>query len=112
MALIEHTYSKYNWKVPAGLFFAIVFISTLVFFFLGYPSFLSSNWKPTLLVKWQSSNRIKVADPKVYFWLINSEKQKQEALAKGISAEKLVLDLRQGLKLDLFEINQALYNDS
>ncbi len=112
MALIENTYSKYNWKVPAGLFFAIVFISTLVFFFLGYPSFLSSNWKPTLLVKWQSSNKIKVADPKVYFWLINSEKQKKEALEKGISAEKLVLDLRQGLKLDLFEINQALYNDS
>tara|TARA_Y100000589_G_scaffold88741_1_gene83047 strand:- start:4070 stop:6163 length:2094 start_codon:yes stop_codon:yes gene_type:complete len=112
MRIKENIYSRYNWKVSTALLFITILISALIFFFLGYPTFLSSNWKPTLLVKWESSNDIKVANLSTFFWLINSEEQMKEALAQGIPSQQLVLDLREGLKIDLFQVEQALYNDS
>ena len=108
----ENKYSYYDWKIPSGLFCVIILIFILASLFLGYPSFFSKDLNLTLLVKWDSSNNIKVVNPNGYFWLINSEKQKREALAKGIPPSKLVLDLRQGVKLKLFNVKQALFNDS
>ena len=84
----------------------------LITFFFGYPSFLSGDLNSTLLVKWDSSRTTKVAYPKSYFWLVKSEKQQEEALEKGIPASKLVLDLRQGIKIDAFVAKQALFNDA
>ncbi len=112
MKVKENKYSYYDWKVPSGLLFVIIFIFILASFFLGYPSLFINDLKPTLLVKWDGSENIKVSDPKLYFWLINSKEQKKEALDKGVPSSQLVLDLRQGVKSDLFGVKQALFADS
>ena len=108
----NNKHSYYSWKASSGLICVIILIFLLMTFFFGYPSFLSGDLNSTLLVKWDSSRATKVAYPKSYFWLVKSEKQQKEALEKGVPASKLVLDLRQGIKIDTFVAKQALFNDA
>ena len=108
----KNKYSDYDWKIPAGLFCVIMVISVLAIFFLGFPTLFSNHLNSTLLVKWDSSKHIKVSDPKLYFWLIDSEGQWKEAIKEGVPPDKLVLDLRYGVKSNLFNVKQALFHDS
>ena len=84
----KNKYSDYDWKIPAGLFCVIMVISVLAIFFLGFPTLFSNHLNFTLLVKWDSSKHIKVSDPKLYFWLIDSEGQWKEAIKEGVPPPK------------------------
>lgn len=110
----EHV-EKIRFKL--GSFFGLLVCTFLIFIgccvFLQKPSFWATLWQPTLVVKWdQSLQNEKLADSHRYFWLLSSYSDKQAAIEAGIPERKLVLDLRRGLELPNFSIEQALFNDA